>query len=216
LKNIPSFHDYVAVTVSSQHYLNLQPFPYYLADNASQNYSVEQLTGASCSQMVLNYLWWNQTADPGSEPSDPQFPDQGALFENFTTGQFISGDEMWQGFNEFMPQPGFGYFFNPSFSSREEGILLRICCWLDYPVDYYSSGVPVEGYPVHVPVVVPTGGNYSHWMVIKGLHTNQPTWPPGDVEDLVVYGFWVNDPLPCGLGGEKYITVETWMNEYCF
>jgi len=56
--------------------------------------------------------------------------------------------------------------------------------------------------------------DYSNWIAVRGIHTDQNCWPPHDIEDLTVYGVWVNDPMPSGLGQNWYITAEEFTTNY--
>ena len=51
-------------------------------------------------------------------------------------------------------------------------------------------------------------------MVVHGLLTNQDTWPPGNIQNLIVYGFWLNDPSIGGLGANTYVTVSRFLSIY--
>ena len=68
------------------------------------------------------------------------------------------------------------------------------------------------------PGTAPAYGNYSNWMVIRGIHTNTtPTFTQGSYE---IYGFWINDPYnetlegPGGIGENTYKTVDQWSSTY--
>jgi len=58
-------------------------------------------------------------------------------------------------------------------------------------------------------------GNYNNWMTIRGIHTNRSAWQGYPNLPLVtVYGFWVNDPKTGGLGGNTYVTAQTFLSGY--
>ncbi len=63
------------------------------------------------------------------------------------------------------------------------------------------------------PGTAPAYGNYSNWMVIRGIHTDvKPTSTQGSYE---IYGFWINDPKdPGGIGENTYKTVDQWSSTY--
>jgi len=68
------------------------------------------------------------------------------------------------------------------------------------------------------PGTAPAYGNYSNWMVIRGIHTDvKPTFTQGSYE---IYGFWINDPYnetlegPGGIGENTYKTVDQWSSTY--
>jgi hypothetical protein len=110
----------------------------------------------------------------------------------------------------------YGYFFAPYANTTANEVLKQICIWLDYPVDYYNNirdvDVPKPGHPNHVPIAVPTHGNYNNWMVVRGIYTDRNTWLPPD--QLTVYGFWLNDPKSGGLGGNTYVTTQRFLSTY--
>jgi hypothetical protein len=51
-------------------------------------------------------------------------------------------------------------------------------------------------------------------VAVRGIHTDQNCWPPSDVVDLTVYGVWVNDPMPNGVGQNWYITADAFTTNY--
>jgi hypothetical protein len=68
------------------------------------------------------------------------------------------------------------------------------------------------------PGTAPAYGNYSNWMVIRGIHTNKtPSFTQGSYE---IYGFWINDPYnaslegPGGIGENTYKSVDQWSSIY--
>jgi hypothetical protein len=68
------------------------------------------------------------------------------------------------------------------------------------------------------PGAAPAYGNYSNWMVIRGIHTNKtPSFTQGTYE---IYGFWINDPYnatlegPGGIGENTYKSVDQWSSIY--
>ena len=68
------------------------------------------------------------------------------------------------------------------------------------------------------PGAAPAYGNYSNWMVIRGIHTNKtPSFTQGSYE---IYGFWINDPYntslegPGGIGENTYKSVDQWSSIY--
>jgi hypothetical protein len=78
-----------------------------------------------------------------------------------------------------------------------EGVLHYIC-WYQY------AG----------PGAAPTGGDYSHWMAIRGIHTSEDPHTAGGEYDI--YGFWINDPAPGGIGENSYKTIEQWTGDPCY
>ncbi|MEE8585946.1 MAG: hypothetical protein V3T83_13955 [Acidobacteriota bacterium] len=74
-------------------------------------------------------------------------------------------------------------------------MLKQISKWISFTV---SSAVS-QGHPGHVPGAFPAYGDYSNWMAVRGIHTSENAFPlPANLE---VFGFWINDPFPAGLGG---------------
>jgi hypothetical protein len=70
-----------------------------------------------------------------------------------------------------------------------------ICHWMDYTV----PSVSVQ----NVPAIVPTFGNYSNWMVVKGATASHD---PSTTGVFTVYGFWMNDPAITGIGQNSFKT----------
>ncbi|MFH1101206.1 MAG: C25 family cysteine peptidase [Methanobacteriota archaeon] len=194
------------------HYRDLKTFPFYPA-------SMD--TGAAVAQMMLNYLWWNSTQDPSGPPL--HYPNQNTLFTEFNSqgGLWINGEEMASGLNSHAPSPieQYGYFFSPSNSTNMNEVLQSICIWVDYSMSFYNQyhelPWPKPGYPMHVPVAIPTGGNYNSWMTVRGIHTDRDAWMSyPDFPAITVYGFWLNDPKTGGLGGNTYVTTQTFLATY--
>ncbi|MFH1100448.1 MAG: LamG-like jellyroll fold domain-containing protein [Methanobacteriota archaeon] len=194
------------------HYRDLKSFPFYVS---------QVDTGATVAQMMLNYLMWNNT-----QYSEPPltYPDQHELFIslNIHGGTYLDGDELCSGLNRLIddrnqtPPWQYGYFFAPYHNASPTPALKHICYWLDYPVNYYNYlrdvDVPKLGHPNHVPVAIPLYGAYNNWAVIRGIHTDQNAWLPP--EQLNVYGFWLNDPKPNGVGSNTYVTVQRFLDVY--
>ena len=63
------------------------------------------------------------------------------------------------------------------------------------------------------PGAAPTDGDYSNWMVIRGIHTSVNPYPQSS-GSYDIYGFWINDPNPTGIGENTYKTVNQWTNDY--
>ena len=62
------------------------------------------------------------------------------------------------------------------------------------------------------PGAAPAYGNYSNWMAVRGIHTDvKPTFTQGSYS---IYGFWINDPNPGGIGENTYKTVDQWSSTY--
>ncbi|RKY69143.1 MAG: hypothetical protein DRQ24_11045 [Candidatus Latescibacterota bacterium] len=70
------------------------------------------------------------------------------------------------------------------------------------------------------PGALPTGGDYSSWMSVRGIHTDKRPQDGqyGGLGDwgYDVYGFWINDPdsSPTSLGANSYKTASEWTSTY--
>jgi len=193
------------------HYRDLKDYPWYIETVDS---------GAAVMKMMMDYLMWNKTIHPDGPPdvwSEQQ------LWDDYSGADWINGSELASGLNNEIDDHNqgwiYGYFFNPSYNESSIEILKRICYWIDYPVDYYNdyrSGpdVPKPGHPNHVPVAVPTYGDYTNWMSVRGIHTDKDTWPPNDVGEFIIYGFWLNDPAFGGVGDNIYVTIQRFLDTY--
>lgn len=194
------------------HYRDLKSFPYYTPTSD---------TGAAVSQMMLNYLFWNS-----SQYSTPPmtYPSQTDLFNSFNTqgGTYLNSMELMMGLRyEVKHQPSgldYGYFYNLAHTTNISRALMLIAIWIDYPVDAYNfqrtTPVPLSGLPNHVPVAVPLYGNYSNWAVVRGIHTNMNAWWPYNLENLTVYGFWINGFSSEGLSENIYVTAQRFTDIY--
>jgi hypothetical protein len=85
---------------------------------------------------------------------------------------------------------------------------------VDYYNDYREVDVPKPGHPNHVPVAIPLDGTYDHWVSVRGVHTDHDAW--NYTGPLTVHGFWINDPIPDGIGNDTYITVDRLTSEYYY
>ena len=66
------------------------------------------------------------------------------------------------------------------------------------------------------PGAVPAYTDYSNWMVVRGIHTDiNPRdgsyYPP---YGYTIYGFWINDPNPAGIGENSYKCVNQFTDNY--
>lgn len=89
-------------------------------------------------------------------------------------------------------------------------MIKQICQWINYTIGTYGGHRP--GYPSNVPALVPIYGDYSNWVAVRGFHSDQPAYPLPS--NLTIYGFWVNDPLPGGIGANNYVTAGDWLATY--
>jgi agmatine/peptidylarginine deiminase len=208
----PQYHDYLKITVTSLHYSDLNKYPWY---------ETQTDTGAATMKMMLDYLMWNQTAIP---EGPPDLYDEQLLYTTYSGGDTINATELATGVNTEIDDQGhgwiYGYWLTPQGRDDEFTALLDICTWIDYPVDYYNDHrlvpVPKPGHTNHAPVAIPLYGTYTHWVSIRGIHTDQNTWPPSECENVTIYGFWLSDPLPEGIGSRTYVTADTLLSDYYF
>jgi hypothetical protein len=175
-------------------------------------------------KQMLDYLMWNSTTHPDGPPD--VYSEQ-ELYDNYSGGNYINASELAHGINDVIddrhqnPPWQYGYWLSPGGHEDIYDALRTICVWIDFPVDYYNEyrqvDVPKPGHPNHVPVAIPLDGNYNHWVSVRGIHTDQNCWPPGDIiEPLTVYGFWINDPEAGGIGTNTYVTVDKLTSDYYF
>ncbi len=191
--------------------LNLIDFPMYQA----QQPNPEQMTGPAVAQMTLNYLWWNDNQDP----TPPMlYDDQQWLYDVGRTNNSNPGltsldmDGMWSLLQTYRPLPynEYGYNFLKRHNTDQLEMLKQICQWVNYTIGTY--GGYTEGHPEHVPGIIPAYGNYENWMAIRGIHTDRFVYPMP--EELEVYGFWINDPMPDGIGEYSYVTAPEFTSTY--
>ncbi len=180
--------------------LNLIDFPMYQAQSYPPLYNESQMTGPAVAQMNLNYMFWNSSQD--LEP--PMiFDDQLVLYNhgianNSIPGPYFDASGLLSAIQDNRPLPysEYGYNFATYHNTNRNIMLAQICQWVDYP-----AGIK-PGHPIHVPGAIPAFGDYSRWMSVRGIHTNISVYPLPDSFD--VYGLWVNDPYPSGIGENTY------------
>lgn len=193
-------------------FLNLADFPMYEAESDP---GYNEMCGPAVAQMTLNYIWWNS-----SNHSQPPmlFDDQTWLYDRGRENNsnvslpYLDTRGLWHiiQYNKPMPYQEFGYNFMKYNNEDLDEVLKRICLWINYTIG--SSGGYKPGHPLHVPSVVPAYGAYTNWMAIRGFHSDKYAYPMPD--NLTVYGFWVNDPLPGGIGENSYKTLDQWLSTY--
>ncbi len=192
--------------VLDEYYLDAVDCPYYEADTPNP----DQNAGPAVAQMVLNYIWWNSITDPTPPLT---FPDQSVLYsygisQNLTPGlSHFDPTGMLRTIQDNRPLPYSQFGYNFSIRSDTDGneMLKQISQWISYTIGTFGGLEP--GHPDHVPGSIPAYGDYSNWMLVRGIHTNEPAYPlPATLQ---VYGFWVNDPFPAGLGGIGENTYKT-------
>ena len=92
--------------------------------------------------------------------------------------------------------------------------------WANYGIGSYDDNLSALHYICYWqhlgPGAAPAYGDYSNWMAIRGIHTSEDPYPgpypPAGNYDI--YGFWINDPNPTGIGENSYKTVDQWTSEY--
>ncbi|MFH1101023.1 MAG: LamG domain-containing protein, partial [Methanobacteriota archaeon] len=198
----------------SVHYRDLKKFPFYLSQVNS---------GAMVMKQMMDYLMWNNTLY--SEPQDV-YSEQ-TLYDLYSGGNHIDANDLAAGLNTEIddqhqtPPWQYGYFFSPSVYDASQGFetLKTIAIWVDYNLSAYNDvrdvDVPKMGHPYHVPVAI-AAGTYDWWMNIRGIHTNRSLWDGHNIisNPVSLYGFWINDPTPGGLGENTYVTADYFINNY--
>ncbi len=201
--------------ILDEYYLDLIDFPMYLAEDDNPTYTANQLCGPTVAQMNLDYMWWNSTEDPEELPTwcddnswnQSELYDYGVLNNYNPSLSYLDATGLHHIIQTLDPDyADYGYNFNIYHSSNSEYMLSQICKWIDYP-----AGTNPD-HPLHVPGAVPTFGDYSRWMSIRGIHTNSTAYPTPDA--LEVKGFWVNDPYPSGIGENTYKMAPEWLDVY--
>ncbi len=197
--------------ILDEYYLNLSDFPMYDAEGPDVNKNA----GPAVAQMTLNYIWWDSTVHPTPPllfDSQQDLFDYGVIYNETPGLNVLDVMGMWHVVQDNRPLPYSQYGYNFTRPHNTDGAVLikQIAQWISYPVGTY--GGHEEGYPLHVPGIIPAFGDYSNWMVVRGIHTSENAYPlPPDLE---VYGFWLNDPVPAGIGENSYKTVDEFLATY--
>ena len=184
-------------------YLDLHKFPWYEAkDGNTTKYS-----GPAVARMWLSYLWWDNAYGPGCPPDYEQDQDwlltYGMDYNYDTTTEELL-DPRGLRYTVQHNDPS-GYNFSVRKMNDEDYALHTICRWIAY--DVYNNPA---GHPDHVPAATPTNGNYHNWMAPRGVHTSDNPWTAGSYD---VFGFWINDPAPDGIGANSYKTATEWSGD---
>jgi len=198
--------------VVNLHYRTLAQFPYYAPATNS---------GAMSMKMMLDYLQWNSLEFPLGPPSQHEED----YYDHYAGDDgSINGSEFAFGLNteidDIHHNWEYGYFYQPLTHANENDALRDIVIWFDYAIDTFNDRrtipVPKEGYTNYAPVAVPLDGVYDHWVVIRGIQTNRNAWFGQDIvtDPISIYGFWVNDPTPNGLGENTFVAASWFTNEY--
>ncbi|MCG3136855.1 MAG: hypothetical protein HJJLKODD_00691 [Phycisphaerae bacterium] len=207
--------DLSAELAAAGYVLNLTDFPFYHAIGDTlidQQYQA----GPAVTEMILDYLWWDSDVD-STPPQLPQHA-QNLLYAELPSRNgnpalpYIDAVGVRNTLQALRPLPYGQYGYNFSISSNLDALVLlkTISQWIDYPIGTYGGHEP--GHPLHVPAAVPAYGDYSNWMAIRGIHTDQPAYPLPPA--LIVHGFWINDPVPGGIGENSYKTAAQFLSSY--
>jgi hypothetical protein len=140
--------------------------------------------------------------DPPNVPNQTELNETGIGYNQDPCNadlEFVDPRGMMYTLNRYLhAYNGLPYVANYGIGSYDaiEDVLHYICKW-----HYLGPGT------------APAYGNYSNWMVIRGIHTDvKPTFTQGSYE---IYGFWINDPKdPGGIGENTYKTVDQWSSTY--
>jgi hypothetical protein len=203
---IPGWWEITQDLVLDIYYKDLVDFPFYYAENITRDWN--QMCGPAVLQMILNYMHWNSTSDPDGPPE--LFDNQTVLYDEAIVNNsdpalgYLDTRGIWHTLQNNLPgdYSEYGYNFAMYHDADPNVMLATIATWIDYEVLIHKPG-----YPESVPVAIPAYGDYTNWMAVRGVHTNKAAYPlPGD---LVVKGFWVNDPLWVGFGGIGENTYKT-------
>jgi hypothetical protein len=208
------------------HYRDLTKFPWYQAQLVP-GYGLQ--SGAAVGKMFLDYFAWNKTIYPSGPPS---VYDQTWIYNNFTgfivpqswidvglnwydDPTYISAYNMWLGLQWNAYQ--YGYNFWGFADATSDIALAQICALLDYLV------LATPGHPTHAGAAIPAYGDYSRWMAIRGIHTNKDAYVNrysifpglgGNLSNLTISGFWINDPSVAGIGQNTYKTTTEFLTTY--
>jgi hypothetical protein len=198
------------------YYLDLSEFPWYQSESPAEKYS-----GPAVARMWLSYLWWDDTLYPGGPPDlcdNTKYPHsectQDQLYgyghpENYSCNsglELLDARGLWYTV-QYLDPPWNPYHYNFGIYKRDDvnTALNDICHWIAYPAGRE------EGHPVHVPAAVPTGGDYDNWMAVRGIHTSVNPYENSEYE---IYGFWLNDPNPGGIGANIFTATNQFTEEY--
>ncbi|MCG3137540.1 MAG: hypothetical protein HJJLKODD_01386 [Phycisphaerae bacterium] len=209
-------HPFFALLGLPVNLLNLDQFPNYVAEGGTLPVQ-QQNAGPAVAGMVLDWIWWDSDNDP-APVALPQHS-QSTLYAGLPSRNgnpalpYFDAVGMKNTIQQLRPLPVTQYGYNFSVNSNvDSATMIKIIAqWINYPVgSIYGGHEP--GSPVNVPAAVPAYGNYTNWMAVRGLLTNVPAYPLPT--DLTVYGFWVNDPVPGGLGENSFKTIGQFLSTY--
>ena len=177
--------------VSLENYvLNYEPcFPFYPVEAGHPGW-----TGPAVMQSCIGHY-----IDP---PSQETLDDEGRI-NNLLCNQgllYVDPEGMETTMDDYLHPEGRNYGIY-SYDNTEDGrnhALHKICYW-------QKLG----------PAAVPTlNGDYSNWMAVRGIRTDNIPDDYSAPYEYVVKGFWVNDPATGGIGENIYIDADTWNTTY--
>jgi hypothetical protein len=200
--------------ILDEFYLDLVDFPMYEAEAPDE----DQMCGPAVAQMVLNYMYWDADEDPVPPmtfDSQQELYDYGIVLNETPGIDYLDTVGMWHTIQDQRPLPysQYGYNFSKRHNIESAEMVKQIAQWIAYEIGTYGGLEP--GHPEHVPGVIPTYGNYTNWMAVRGIHTSEDAYPLPP--ELDVYGFWINDPYPASLGGigeNSYKTIDQFLLTY--
>lgn len=102
--------------------------------------------------------------------------------------------------NAFHPA-GYNFGILPRTTAAET--LRDISFWLSFHVPNVA--------PDQVPGIIPTAGDYRHWMLVKGVVASDD---PQRSAAYDVIGLWLHDPAVAGLGANSFTTAEEAVQTY--
>ncbi|MFC1624619.1 Ig-like domain-containing protein, partial [Candidatus Omnitrophota bacterium] len=187
-------------------------------------------SGAASSQMILNYI----RGGVADELTQEEIYNYGHPLNYYQNNSILEMDPraMNYALGHFDPydasdaygygDPYKGYNFSiAAFNDDQFTEYLRdIIHWMDFPVTigYWWLGGDLVAWP-NTPSAVPAYGSYEHWIVVNGAATDQDPMPapvsnPGHTPDFTVYGVWLTDPSPSGIGQDLYVTPQSLQDTY--
>jgi hypothetical protein len=186
--NAPGEDDNVNLTLN--HYcLNFYPsFPF-------TTWEQEDWSGPTVMEMLIDHY-----LDPPDVPNQTVLNEAGIGNNQGCNAdlQYVDPRGMRYTLNDYLYYPYSPYIAHYGIGSYTavEGALHYICYW-----QHLGPGA------------APTYGNYSNWMAIRGIHTSENPYPQS-AGSYDIYGFWINDPNPTGIGENTYKTVDQWTDTY--
>lgn len=204
--------------------LHLVDMPGYSNYQDNPNYS-----GVAVADMIIDYL----------VPANSDTQANLMSFADLNGDGIISSSELERLLNQ---KVGHGYNFSSSATinqysnwgiigqfnaTNQADCIKQICHWLAYKVPNVTPGRE------YVPVAISTSANpavnadsdYSHWMSVVGIKTNQDPFPNLSAsasfreefhapDSLQLYGVYLNDPGQSGLGFHTYMSADIWATQY--